>query len=148
MIFCGSNFFTVLIAAGNTCFNLFYLPLLYCYVLHIALVFTLSASRTCQLHLAADHTCWLYFFLQVTLVDYTFFCRSHLLLDASYDEERISEGQMVIAMNKHREICALHMSGTHLLHKDQVCAALAYRLLHGVWIWRCFFSKTPRLTVE
>ena len=60
------------------------------------------------------------FCLQVTLVDYTFFCRSLLLLDASYDEERISEGQMVIAMNKHREICALHMSGTHLLHKDQV----------------------------
>ena len=88
------------------------------------------------------------FCLQVTLVDYTFFCRSLLLLDASYDEERISEGQMVIAMNKHREICALHMSGTHLLHKDQVCAALAYRLLHGVWIWRCFFSKTPHLTVE
>ena len=71
-----------------------------------------------------------------------------MLLDASYDEERIREGQMVVAMNKHREICALHMSGTHLLHKDQVCAALAYRLLHGVWIWRCFFSKAPHLTVE
>ncbi|KAF6040910.1 EXOSC9 [Bugula neritina] len=44
----------------------------------------------------------------------------YLLFDASYEEERVMEGQMIIAMNKHREICALHMSGTHLLHKDQV----------------------------
>lgn len=47
-------------------------------------------------------------------------CSNYLLLDASYDEERVMEGQMIIAMNKHREICALHMSGTHLLLKSQV----------------------------
>ncbi|XP_067944158.1 exosome complex component RRP45-like isoform X2 [Watersipora subatra] len=43
-----------------------------------------------------------------------------LLLDASYEEERVREGHMIIAMNKHREICAEHMNGTHLLHKDQI----------------------------
>ena len=39
------------------------------------------------------------------------------------------EGQMIIAMNKHREICALVMNGTHLLHKDQVHSVSASPIL-------------------
>lgn len=30
------------------------------------------------------------------------------------------DGKLVIGMNKHREICAMQLSGNLLLHKDQV----------------------------
>ena len=61
------------------------------------------------------------YFKQTTPTILYYIHRDYLLLDATYDEERVREGHMIIAMNKHREICALHMNGTHLLHKDQVC---------------------------
>ena len=47
-------------------------------------------------------------------------CRKFLLLDPIDKEERVMEGKMVIAMNKHREICALQMTGSMLLLKSQV----------------------------
>ena len=47
-------------------------------------------------------------------------CRKFLLLDPIDKEEKVMEGKMVIAMNKHREICALQMTGSMLLLKSQV----------------------------
>ena len=46
--------------------------------------------------------------------------RKYLLVDPSEREEKVMDGKMVIGMNKHREICTLHMAGSMLLLKDQV----------------------------
>ena len=45
---------------------------------------------------------------------------SYLLVDPNDREERVMEGLLVIAMNKHREICSIQSSGGIMLLKDQV----------------------------
>ncbi|XP_064608448.1 exosome complex component RRP45-like isoform X2 [Liolophura sinensis] len=51
----------------------------------------------------------------------------YLLVDPLRKEELVMDGQMVIGMNKHREICTLQMTGDMLLLKDQVlrCSNIA-----------------------
>ncbi|XP_013408376.1 exosome complex component RRP45 [Lingula anatina] len=51
----------------------------------------------------------------------------YLLVDPTEKEEKVMDGKMVIAMNKHREICTLQMTGNMLLLKDQVlrCSNIA-----------------------
>ena len=56
-----------------------------------------------------------------------FYNRQYLLVDPSEREERVTEGKMVIGMNKHREICMLQVTGQMLLHQDQVSHRLACR---------------------
>ena len=46
-----------------------------------------------------------------------------LLVDPSEREERVMDGLLVIAMNKHREICTLQSSGGIMLLNEQVGAA-------------------------
>lgn len=46
--------------------------------------------------------------------------REFLLVDATDREERVMEGQMMIAMNINREICTIQMNGGLCLEKDQV----------------------------
>ncbi len=46
--------------------------------------------------------------------------RERLLVDPSLSEEGVMEGQLVIAMNVHREICALQMTGGVAIEQDQV----------------------------
>lgn len=41
-------------------------------------------------------------------------------MDPSEREERVMDGLLVIAMNKHREICTIQSSGGIMLVKDQV----------------------------
>lgn len=41
-------------------------------------------------------------------------------MDPSEREERVMDGVLVIAMNKHREICTMQSSGGIMLVKDQV----------------------------
>ncbi|XP_064392820.1 exosome complex component RRP45-like [Halichondria panicea] len=50
-----------------------------------------------------------------------------LLVDPSLSEEGVMEGQLVIAMNVHREICALQMTGGVAIEQDQVmrCTQIA-----------------------
>ncbi|KAM9712151.1 LOW QUALITY PROTEIN: exosome complex component RRP45-like [Dama dama] len=50
-----------------------------------------------------------------------------LLVDPSEREERVMDGLLVIAMNKHREICTIQPSGGIMLLKDQVlrCSKIA-----------------------
>ena len=50
--------------------------------------------------------------------------RQYLLVDPSEREERVTEGKMVIGMNKHREICMLQVTGQMLLQQDQVSLGL------------------------
>ena len=47
-------------------------------------------------------------------------CRKYLLIDPNATEERVMDGKMVIGMNKHRELVTLQLTGSVLLHKDQV----------------------------
>nr|KAG5693724.1 hypothetical protein BaRGS_002107 [Batillaria attramentaria] len=51
----------------------------------------------------------------------------YLLVDPCEREERVTDGKMVIGMNKHREICMLQVMGQMLLHRDQVarCSNIA-----------------------
>ena len=46
--------------------------------------------------------------------------RKYLLVDPVFKEESIMEGNMVISMNSHRELCTVQMTGGMLLLKDQV----------------------------
>ena len=46
--------------------------------------------------------------------------RKYLLIDPNATEERVMDGKMVIGMNKHRELVTLQLTGSVLLHKDQV----------------------------
>lgn len=48
--------------------------------------------------------------------------RTYLLVDPNEREERVMDGLLVIAMNKHREICTIQSSGGIMLLKDQVSA--------------------------
>uniref|UniRef100_A0A671RCP3 Exosome complex component RRP45 n=1 Tax=Sinocyclocheilus anshuiensis TaxID=1608454 RepID=A0A671RCP3_9TELE len=56
-----------------------------------------------------------------------FICISYLLVDPCEREERVKDGLLVIAMNKHREICSIQSSGGIMLLKDQVlrCSKIA-----------------------
>ncbi|NXY75573.1 EXOS9 protein, partial [Glareola pratincola] len=54
-------------------------------------------------------------------VSFAFFQQgTYLLVDPSEREERVMDGVLVIAMNKHREICTMQSSGGIMLIKDQV----------------------------
>jgi len=57
-------------------------------------------------------------FLQ-SLFTYSFLS-SYLLVDPCEREERVKDGLLVIAMNKHQEICSIQSSGGIMLLKDQV----------------------------
>ncbi|XP_004716544.1 exosome complex component RRP45 isoform X1 [Echinops telfairi] len=52
---------------------------------------------------------------------------TYLLVDPNEREERVMDGLLVIAMNKHREICTIQSSGGIMLLKDQVlrCTKIA-----------------------
>ena len=56
--------------------------------------------------------------------------RQCLLVDPSEREERVTEGKMVIGMNKHREICMLQVTGQMLLQQDQVSPGLGWVSTH------------------
>lgn len=47
-------------------------------------------------------------------------CRNYLLVDPCEREERVMDGLLIIAMNKHREICSIQSSGGIMLLKEQV----------------------------
>ncbi|XP_054680983.1 exosome complex component RRP45 [Grus americana] len=54
-------------------------------------------------------------------VSFAFFQQgTYLLVDPSEREESVMDGLLVIAMNKHREICTIQSSGGIMLVKDQV----------------------------
>ncbi|NXG57296.1 EXOS9 protein, partial [Hemiprocne comata] len=54
-------------------------------------------------------------------VSFAFFQQgTYLLVDPSEREESVMDGVLVIAMNKHREICTIQSSGGIMLVKDQV----------------------------
>ncbi|XP_030047639.1 exosome complex component RRP45 [Microcaecilia unicolor] len=61
-------------------------------------------------------------------VSFAFFQQgTYLLVDPSDREERVLDGMLVIAMNKHREICTIQSSGGIMLLKEQVlrCSKIA-----------------------
>ena len=59
-------------------------------------------------------------------------------MDPSEREERVMDGLLVIAMNKHREICTIQSSGGIMLLKDQVSILIDVPLRIGL-IFRSFF---------
>ncbi|KAM5255926.1 exosome complex component RRP45 isoform 2-T2 [Ctenodactylus gundi] len=61
-------------------------------------------------------------------VSFAFFQQgTYLLVDPNEREERVMDGLLVLAMNKHREICTIQSSGGIMLLKDQVlrCSKIA-----------------------
>ncbi|KAG9339870.1 hypothetical protein JZ751_022375 [Albula glossodonta] len=61
-------------------------------------------------------------------VSFSFFLQgTYLLVDPCEREERVMDGLLVIAMNKHREICSIQSSGGIMLLKEQVlrCSKIA-----------------------
>ncbi|XP_020863934.1 exosome complex component RRP45 isoform X2 [Phascolarctos cinereus] len=61
-------------------------------------------------------------------VSFAFFQQgTYLLVDPNEREERVMDGLLVIAMNKHREICTVQSSGGIMLLQDQVlrCSKIA-----------------------
>ncbi|NP_001085439.1 exosome component 9 L homeolog [Xenopus laevis] len=61
-------------------------------------------------------------------VSFAFFQQGiYLLVDPNEREERVMDGLLVIAMNKHREICTIQSSGGIMLLKEQVlrCSKVA-----------------------
>lgn len=61
-------------------------------------------------------------------VSFSFFQQgTYLLVDPSEREERVMDGLLMIAMNKHREICSIQSSGGIMLLKEQVlrCSKIA-----------------------
>ncbi|MEE6461657.1 hypothetical protein FKM82_001359 [Ascaphus truei] len=61
-------------------------------------------------------------------ISFAFFQQgTFLLVDPSEREERVMDGLLVIAMNKHREICTVQSSGGIMLLKEQVlrCSKIA-----------------------
>nr|XP_020451822.1 exosome complex component RRP45 [Monopterus albus] len=61
-------------------------------------------------------------------VSFSFFQQgTYLLVDPSEQEERVMDGLLIIAMNKHREICSIQSSGGIMLLKEQVmrCSKIA-----------------------
>ncbi|KAJ8271574.1 hypothetical protein COCON_G00104330 [Conger conger] len=61
-------------------------------------------------------------------VSFSFYLQgTYLLVDPCEREERVMDGLLVIAMNKHREICSIQSSGGIMLLKEQVlrCSKIA-----------------------
>uniref|UniRef100_A0A8C5HNA8 Exosome complex component RRP45 n=1 Tax=Gouania willdenowi TaxID=441366 RepID=A0A8C5HNA8_GOUWI len=61
-------------------------------------------------------------------ISFSFFKQgTFLLVDPSEREERVMDGLLMIAMNKHREICSIQSSGGIMLLKEQVmrCSKIA-----------------------
>ncbi|XP_054634251.1 exosome complex component RRP45 isoform X1 [Dunckerocampus dactyliophorus] len=61
-------------------------------------------------------------------VSFSFFQQgTYLLIDPCEREERVMDGLLMIAMNKHREICSIQSSGGIMLLKEQVmrCSKIA-----------------------
>uniref|UniRef100_F6RLU8 Exosome complex component RRP45 n=1 Tax=Equus caballus TaxID=9796 RepID=F6RLU8_HORSE len=61
-------------------------------------------------------------------VSFAFFQQgTYLLVDPNEREERVMDGLLVLAMNKHREICTIQSSGGIMLLKEQVlrCSKIA-----------------------
>ncbi|KAJ8384862.1 hypothetical protein AAFF_G00197720 [Aldrovandia affinis] len=61
-------------------------------------------------------------------VSFSFFLQgTYLLVDPCEREERVMDGLLVIAMNKHREICSIQSSGGIMLLREQVlrCSKIA-----------------------
>lgn len=61
-------------------------------------------------------------------VSFSFFQQgTYLLVDPCEKEERVMDGLLMIAMNKHREICSIQSSGGIMLLKEQVlrCSKIA-----------------------
>ena len=46
--------------------------------------------------------------------------REYLLVDPSFEEEQVLNGQMLIVMNIHSEICTMQMTGGVALSSEQV----------------------------
>jgi exosome complex component RRP45 len=63
-------------------------------------------------------------------VSFAFFdVGTFMVIDPSEREELVANGAMVVAMNKHREICLLQMTGDMLLLQEQasvMCCCLAF----------------------
>lgn len=59
-------------------------------------------------------------------------CRTYLLVDPCEREERVMDGLLMIAMNKHREICSIQSSGGIMLLKEQVRGRRVLVLFLGV----------------
>ena len=64
--------------------------------------------------------------------------RTYLLVDPSEREERVMDGLLVIAMNKHREICTIQSSGGIMLLKDQVSILTDVPLRIGLMFLEAF----------
>lgn len=70
---------------------------------------------------------------------------TYLLVDPNEREERVMDGLLVIAMNKHREICTIQSSGGIMLLKDQVSALINVLLRIGLFFleaFSCFLTKS------
>lgn len=59
-------------------------------------------------------------------------------MDPSEREERVMDGLLVIAMNKHREICTIQSSGGIMLLKDQVSILIDVPLRIGLLVLEAF----------
>lgn len=55
-----------------------------------------------------------------------------MVIDPTEREELVANGAMVIAMNKHREICLLQMTGDMLLLQEQASYVYCF-LIFCVW---------------
>lgn len=47
-------------------------------------------------------------------------CREQVVVDPSSTEERVSQAQLVLAVNTYKELCGLHLSGTALAAPDLI----------------------------
>lgn len=68
---------------------------------------------------------------QICSIPFNIPFRTYLLVDPNEREERVMDGLLVIAMNKHREICTIQSSGGIMLLKDQVSASVNVRQERG-----------------
>lgn len=75
-------------------------------------------------------------FLMILLCCFFSIWRSYLLVDPCEREERVMDGLLVIAMNKHREICSIQSSGGIMLLKDQVTAFVC----RNSFFWKHFMT--------
>lgn len=60
-------------------------------------------------------------------------------MDPCEREERVKDGLLVIAMNKHREICSIQSSGGIMLLKDQVRVYVSYIFLVLFYLFLVYF---------
>lgn len=58
--------------------------------------------------------------LRSTLIQFLFPFRTCVTVDPTEREEHVFEGEVVVAMNSHKELCAVHCTGGMLLQKAQV----------------------------